>query len=157
MALAQFHLILSQTKSWWEKKELNWAGDKVSAKYGFGEDQMKIILYIIWSLECTTVPKRYCSALLLKVLICVSTPFLYDKEIKMTLCMIYSRSLGCDAILFDGVLWVLYWNAEQKYCLIITARNSLKATPQLISGYSTHDSSGILQTDVNMFVNSSIL
>jgi len=73
----------------------------------------------------SSVPKRCCSALLLKVLIYVSTPFLFDREVKMTLCMIYCKSLGCGAILF-GAVWVLCWRAEQKYwvSLITSDRHS---------------------------------
>lgn len=100
MALTQFHLILSQTKSWWDKKELERAEDPNQCRvWLWRRPNYNSLCHLITRLY-NSVPKRYCSALLLKVLTYVSASFLFDREVKMTLCMIYCKSLGCDAVLF---------------------------------------------------------
>lgn len=47
VALAQFQLIPSQTKSWWAKKEVDWIEDQIVAECGFGDDHIIIIPCVI--------------------------------------------------------------------------------------------------------------
>lgn len=99
-ALAQFQLILSQTKSWWDKEELDWAENQINAEYGFGEDQMIIIPCVIWSLGCTTLFQKgivqHCSSRFWSMF-----QLLFSlMKVKITLCTVYCKSPGCSAILF---------------------------------------------------------
>lgn len=59
------------------------------------------------------VPKRRCSALHLKVSIYVSTPFLFDREVKVAVCNLLEVSWSqCNILCRTGSVWVIYWDAK---------------------------------------------